>query len=164
MAGLDPAIHDCFAVPLVDARLKAGHDTENDARLSFRQHRDSHHHSRGRMCPSDAVLSRPEIIRGAGKAGCQPHPKALRAKVGRDTQASFTNRSTDIRLSLHDGLFRLCVARRLRGPSCPGRVRDDGRRPSVDRNNAVCTLDVNLIPELYFPPRGWTFDFDAGSK
>jgi hypothetical protein len=26
MAGLDPAIHDCLAVSLVDARAKRGHD------------------------------------------------------------------------------------------------------------------------------------------
>jgi hypothetical protein len=28
MAGLDPAIHDCLAVSLVDARAKHGHDDE----------------------------------------------------------------------------------------------------------------------------------------
>ena len=84
----------------------AGHQPGDDGVGSGWFVSNSRPRSRGGIRPSFACNLAPLRSEGAGKAGCQPHPMALCAgqSVKRHTSIAVTTGSTDIRLSLHDGL------------------------------------------------------------
>src|SRR5215472_18848095 len=72
--------------------------------------------SRGTKCPGDASSLSLEIKEGAGNAGCQVAPAALRAN-GKSTQASHYRYAETIRHSLRDGLRAYTCS-----PRCTGLV------------------------------------------